>query len=49
MECLRLPVNARKTRSLRVSEEPMECLGYRVGVDYNPRTGAACIGTLPSQ
>ena len=33
-ERLRLPVNARKTRCLRVPEEPLEFLGYRVGRNY---------------
>ena len=49
MERLRLPLNATKTRCLRVPEEPMEFLGYRVGRNYNPRTAAARIGTRPSQ
>ena len=48
MERLRLPVNARKTRCLRVPEEPLGFLGYRVGRNRNPRAGAAYIGTRPS-
>ena len=43
MERLRLPVNARKTRCLRVPEEPMEFLGYLVGRNYDPRTGACAV------
>ena len=39
MERLRLPVNARKTRCLRVPEEPLEFLGYRVGRNYRKDTG----------
>ena len=49
METLRLPINAAKTRCLRVPEEPMEFLGYRIGRNYNPRTGRAYIGTRPSR
>ena len=49
MERLRLPVNATKTRCLRVPEEPMEFLGYRIGRNYSPRTGRAYIGTRPSR
>ena len=49
MERLRLPLNATKTRCLRVPEEPLEFPGYRVGRNKNPRTGAACIGTRPSR
>ena len=49
MEKLRLPINATKTRCLRVPEEPMEFLGYRIGRNYSPRTGRAYIGTRPSR
>ena len=49
MERLRLPLNATKTRCLRVPEEPLEFLGYRVGRNDSPRTGAAYIGTRPSR
>ena len=48
MESLRLPVNARKTRCVRVPEEPMEFLGYRVGRNYRRTTGEADLGTRPS-
>jgi len=48
MERLRLPLNATKTRCLRVPEEPLEFLGYRVGRNDNPRTGAAYIGSQGS-
>ena len=34
MERLRLPINATKTRCLRVPEEPMEFLGYWIGRSY---------------
>ena len=49
MERLRLPINATKTRCLRVPEEPVEFLGYRIGRNYSPRTGRAYIGTRPSR
>ena len=49
MERLRLPINTTKTRCLRVPEEPMEFLGYRIGRNYSPRTGRAYIGTRPSR
>ena len=48
MERLRLPVNARKTRCLRVPEEPLEFLAYRVGRNYRKDTGRMYIGTRPS-
>ena len=48
MERLRLPVNARKTRCLRVPEEPLEFLGYRVGRNYRKDTGRKYMGTRPS-
>ena len=35
----RLPLYATKARCVRVSEEPLESLGYRVERHYNPRTG----------
>ena len=47
MERLRLPLNAMKTRSLRVPEEPLEFLGYRVGRNYRKDTGREYIGTRP--
>ena len=46
MERLRVPINAAKTRSMRVPEEPLEFLGYRIGRTYRPTTGRAYIGTL---
>ena len=49
MERLRLPLNATKTRCVSVPEEPLEFLGYRVGRNYDPRTGAAYLGTRPSR
>ena len=49
MEHLRLPINATKTRSMRVPEEPLEFLGYRIGRNYRPTTGRAYIGTRPSR
>ena len=49
MERLRLPINATKTRSMRVPEEPLEFLGYRIGRNYRPTTGRAYIGTRPSR
>ena len=49
MERLRVPINAAKTRSMRVPEEPLEFLGYRIGSNYRPTTGRAYIGTRPSR
>ena len=49
MERLRVPVNATKTRSMRVPEEPLEFLGYRIGRNYRRTTGSAYIGTRPSR
>ena len=46
---LRVPINAEKTRSMRVPEEPLEFLGYRIGRNYRPTTGRAYIGTRPSR
>ena len=48
MKRLKLPMNAEKTRCCRVPEEPMTFLGYRIGRNYRPGTGAAYIGTRPS-
>ena len=45
---LKLPMNAEKTRCCRVPEEPMTFFGYRIGRNYRPDTGTACIGTRPS-
>ena len=49
MERLRVPINATKTRSVRVPEEPLEFLGYRIGRNYRRTTGRAYIGTRPSR
>ena len=48
MKRLKLPMNAEKTRCCRLPEEPMTFLGYRIGHNYRPDTGAAYIGTRPS-
>ena len=48
MERLRLPLNARKTRCVRVPEEPVEFLGYRLGRNHRPDTGREYLGTRPS-
>ena len=48
MQRLRLPINAHKTRCLRVPEEPVEFLGYRIGRNYRRDTGRVYIGTRPS-
>ena len=48
MERLRLPVNAPKTRCLRVPEEPMEFLGYLVGRNHDPRTGVCKVSAARS-
>ena len=34
---------------MRVPEEPLEFLGYRIGRNYRPITGHAYIGTRPSR
>ena len=49
VERLRLPINVTKTRSMRVPEEPLEFLGYRIGRNYRRDTGRAYIGTCPSR
>ena len=41
MERLRLPINATKTRSMRVPEDSLEFLGYRIGRNYRRDTGRA--------
>lgn len=38
-EQLRLPLDATKTRSMRVPEEPLECQGYPIWRNYKPSTG----------
>jgi len=45
---LKLPINPTKTRCVRVPEEPLEFLGYRIGHNYRPRTGEPYLGTTPS-
>ena len=49
MERLRVPINAAKTRSMRIPDEPLEFLGYRIGRNYRPTTGRAYLGTRPSR
>ena len=49
MQRLRLSINATKTRNIRVPEEPMEFLGYRIGRNYRRDTGRAYIGTRPGR
>jgi len=49
MERLKLPMNAEKTRCCRLPEESMTFLGYRIGRNHRPGTGAAYIGTRPSR
>ena len=48
MKRLKLPLNAEKTRCVRVPEESFDFLGYRVGRNYRRDTGRACIGTRPT-
>ena len=47
-ERLRLPINGRRP-AMRVPEEPLEFLGYRIGRNYRRDTGRAYIGTCPSR
>ena len=49
MKRLQLPMNAEKTHCCRLPEESMTFLGYRIGRNYRPDTGAAYIGTRPSR
>ena len=49
MKQLKLPINAEKTRCLRCPQEPMEFLGYRIGLNYRPYGGSVYIGTRPSK
>ena len=49
MKRLKLPMNAEKTRCCRLPEESMTFLGYRIGRNHRPVTGAAYIGTRPSR
>ena len=48
MKRLKLTLNAEKTREVRVPEEPLEFLGYRIGRNYRRDTGRTYIGTRPS-
>ena len=47
MERLRLPINVTKTRSMRVPDEPLEFLGYRIGRNYRRDTGRALHRYVP--
>ena len=49
MTRLKLTMNAEKTRCCRLPEDSMTFLGYRIGRNYRPSTGAAYIGTRPSR
>ena len=49
MDRLKLPINERKTRCLRCPEEPLEFLGYRIGLTYRPKGKGSYIGTRPSK
>ena len=49
MKRLKLAINVEKTRCCRVPEESMTFLGYRIGCNYRPGTGAAYIGTRASR
>ena len=49
MKRLKLPVNVEKTRCCRLPEESMTFLGYRIGRNHRPGTGAPYIGTRPSR
>lgn len=49
MDKLKLPINPSKTRCVRIPEEPLEFLGYRIGRNHRPRTGAPYVGTRPSR
>ena len=49
MKRLKLTMNAEKTRCCRLPEDSMTFLGYGIGRNYRPDTGAAYIGTRPSR
>ena len=49
MKRLKLTMNTEKTRCCRLPEDSMTFLGYRIGRNYRPSTGAAYIGTRPSR
>ena len=46
---LKLTVNEAKTRLCRLPDETFDFLGYTLGRNYNPRTGASYIGSRPSR
>ena len=48
MKRLKLPLNAEKTRCMRVPEESFDFPGDRVGRNHRRDTGRACIGTRPT-
>ena len=49
MDGLKLPVNKQKTRCLRCPEEPVEFLGYRIGLNYGRTGNGAFISPRPSK
>jgi hypothetical protein len=49
MTRLKLTVNETKTRVCKLPEERFDFLGYTLGRCYSPKTGRACIGTVPSK
>ena len=49
MTHLELPLNVEKTRCLRCPEQPLEFLGYRIGIDYCHRGTGSYFGTRPSK
>ena len=49
MSYLKLPVNVEKTRCLRCPQEPLEFLGYRIGLNYRHEGKGNYIGTRPSK
>jgi RNA-directed DNA polymerase len=49
MSRLKLTVNEAKTRTCRLPDETFDFLGYTLGRNYNPRTGASYIGPRPSR
>jgi group II intron reverse transcriptase/maturase len=49
MSKLKLTVNETKTRQCRLPEETFDFLGYTLGRNYSPRTGASYLGARPSR
>src|SRR4051794_5699833 len=49
MSKLKLTVNEAKTRTCRLPDETFDFLGYTLGRNYHPRTGASYIGPRPSR